>query len=1092
MGMNRNWGAKRTLLSDCSAFVIAMIGTPSFKASVLPSGLCAVAFGALSFVSTPALAADQPAPTPPVFAPGRPADAPKPTTQVETRDAIVVTGSRIARRDYQSNSPISTIDSSAIAAAAQPSLDRVMGQMPQFEAAQGAAEVGDVQGSIGFGGGASYSDLRGIGRNRSLVLMDGRRLMPSTPDGSIDLNTIPMALIDSVEVITGGASAAYGSDAIAGVANFKLRHRFTGLELNFQQGGSTRGDGATTQISGILGGGFADDRGHALIDLEYSSRQAVAGSQRSFFTQPSVRFLGRPPEGFIYAGGYGTGATGPSIAAVNAVLAGYPGTTPYAGTGQYKGGIGVNTDGTIFTTVVPSSLGCAQNYKGVGSVLGDIISPSCTQAGVVLGNYFAVQVPLKKYNGFASADYELTDHLTAYAQFNFSESRSLDQTSPGSTKTNNTIELYVPVSNQFVQSNPALLSLINSAYGGAAPANATVGLSKLMFGWGNRVEKFKYDVWQGLGGLKGDIPGTAFTFDLYASYGRSSYTSQAFGDISLSAINNVLAHEGVGGCTYNPFGYQPVSAACLTYAGRTDITTDDLTSKNVEFSVQGPLFALPGGTAQIALGADYRASSFDYHPDSIFISGDTLSYGTSTPAKGSQNAKEVFGELLLPLVKDWALAKDFSLDLGYRFSKYNTFSGKSTWKADASWTVINGLRLRGGYSFAFRAPSLADLYAGAGVGQQSLNGGDPCDTQSVYRRGANGTQVQALCAAQAGPAGSATYSFGGANVTVPVQTGGNKLLQPETGRTWSVGAVLNPLPGLNLSVDYYNISIAGAISSLSSGQILANCYGAAANPGFLASNPFCQRIQRDPSTGQISLLTSGLFNFNKFKLSGVDTQIDYRLGLDRLGMPTTAGAVKIGSIISYLRKYVVTPSDGTAPTDYAGGISDTFVTSDGENLYSHPRWKANSYLSYLNGPFVGTLRWRYIGKMANLDDASQPVPAVSYFDADAHYTFDHRFTISAGVTNITDKKPPFIRTLELRTDAATYDVIGRTWFIGAKLKFARSPREAAPPPVMLPPPPPATQTCPDGSVVAVTTTCAAPPPPPPPPPPPAPAPQRGS
>jgi iron complex outermembrane receptor protein len=1008
--------------------------------------------------------------------------------------AIVVTGSRIARRDFQSDTPISTVDSSAIAAAAQPSLDRVMGQMPQFEAAQGAAEVGDVQGSVGFGGGASYSDLRGIGRNRSLVLMDGRRLMPSTPDGSIDLNTIPMGLIDSVEVITGGASAAYGSDAIAGVANFKLRRSFSGLEINVQHGASTHGDGQTNQVSAIVGGSFEDGRGHAMVDLEYASRAAVQGSARAFFRDPAVRFLGRPPEGFIYSGGFvGAAAAAPTIGAVNAVLAGYPGTTPYAGTptSVFKGGIGVNTDGTVFTTVVNLPGGCSENYKGVGSVVGDIISPSCTQAGVVLGNYFAVQVPLKKYNAFASADYELTDHVTAYAQFNFSDSTAKDLTSPGSTKTNNTIELYVPVGNQFIQSNPALLSLINSAYGGAAPANAKVGISKLMFGWGNRVETYKYNVWQGLGGLKGDIPGTAFTFDAYASYGRSAYTSHASGDISLSAINNVLANEGVGGCTYNPFGLQTVSPACLTYAGRTDITTNDLTSKNAEVSVQGPLFALPGGTAQIALGADYRSSSFDYHPDSIFITGDTLSYGTSTPARGSQNAKEVFGELLLPLAKDWPFAKDLSLDLGYRYSKYDTFSGKSTWKADASWSPVTGVRFRGGYSFAFRAPSLADLYAGTGVGQVSLNGGDPCDVLSAFRRGANASQVQGICAAQAAPAGSSTYGFGGANVTVPVQTGGNKLLQPETGRTWSIGAVLNPVRGLNISVDYYNIAISGAISSLSSGQILANCYGPAANPSFSASSPFCQRIRRDPSTGQISLLTSGLFNFNKFKLSGIDTQIDYRLGLDQLGMPQSAGALRVGSIITYLRKYVVTPSDGTAPTDYAGAISDTFVTSDGENLYSHPRWKANSYLSYLNGPFIGTLRWRYIGQMNNLDAPGTKVPAVSYFDVDAHYTIDHRFTISAGITNITDKKPPFIGTLELRTDAATYDVIGRTWFVGAKLKFARSPLPP-PRPVLLPtpPPPPATQTCADGSVVEVTAACPVPPPPPPAPAP-APAPERG-
>ena len=333
----------------------------------------------------------------------------------------------------------------------------------------------------------------------------------------------------------------------------------------------------------------------------------------------------------------------------------------------------------------------------------------------------------------------------------------------------------------------------------------------------------------------------------------------------------------------------------------------------------------------------------------------------------------MFGELLLPLVKDWALAKDLSLDLGYRFSKYDTFSGKSTWKADASWTIVDGIQFRGGYSFAFRAPSLADLYAGAGVGQQSLNGGDPCDVLSSYRTGANRTQVQALCAAQAAPAGSATYSFGGANVTVPVQTGGNKLLQPETGRTWSIGTVLSPIRGLNLSrlLQYRDL---GRDLQLVLGPDPRKLLRAVRQPEFFGLKPVLPAHPAQLSTGQISLLTSGLFNFSKFKLSGVDTQIDYRLGLDQLGMPSSAGALKVGWIITYLRKYVVTPSDGTALVNYAGAISDTFVTSDGENLYSHPRWKANSYLSYLNGPFIGTLRWRYIGPMKILMLSGQRSP----------------------------------------------------------------------------------------------------------------------
>lgn len=993
------------------------------------TGPLGLGIGLLALMTaTMPLLAVEPAPAAPDAATSQPVN----TDAVET---IVITGSRISRRDYEADSPIATLSSSAIAAAGQPSLDRVIGQMPQFEAAQGAAEVGDVQGSIGFGGGASYSDLRGIGRNRSLVLMDGRRLMPSTPDGSIDLNTIPIALIDSVEVITGGASAAYGSDAVAGVANFKLKQHFSGAELNVQYGASTYGDGGTTQVSGIVGGKLADDRGHVMLAFEYDKRDEVMGSQRSFFTQPSVRFLGRTPEGMIYNGGFGAGATAPTIGSVNAVLAGYAGTTPYPGSGPYNGDIGVNTDGTIFTTVVPASLGCSQNYKGVGSVTGAQLSPSCTVAGVVLGNYFAVQVPLTKYNALGSLDYRLTDHVTAYAQFNFSHSSALDATSPGSTKTNNTIELYIPVSNPYVQANPALLSLINSAYGGVAPAGASVGYSKIMFGWGDRIQTYDYDVWQGLAGLKGDIPGTPLTYDLYASYGRSAYASQASGDISLSAINNVLANEGVGGCNYNPLGLQSVSGACLAYAGRTDNTTNLLTAKNVELSIQGPLFNMPAGEAKFAFGVDYRQSEFAYQPDSVFITGDSLAYGSSTPSNGSQNAKEAFGELLLPLLERKPFAKDLSLDLGYRYSKYDIFAGKSTWKADVSWTVVDGVRFRGGYSVAFRAPSLADLYAGTSVGQQSLNGGDPCDVLSTYRTGASGAKVQALCAAQSAAAGSATYSYGGANVTVPVQTGGNTLLQPETAKSWSIGTVLTPAEGLNISIDYYHLAISGAISSLSSGQILANCYGGTANPGFSAANPYCQRISRDATTGQISLLTSGLFNYNEFELAGVDTQLDYRFGLSAFGMSPQAGTLQFGTIISYLDKYTVTPSDGSAATNYQGAISDTFVTSDGENLYSHPRWKANSSLTYANSPFTATLRWRYIGRMANLDDPTMPVGSVSYFDADFHYALSNSLSVSAGVNNLANKAPPFIGTLELRTDAATYDVIGRTWYLAARMQL---------------------------------------------------------
>jgi hypothetical protein len=307
----------------------ASLGLWSNPARLIATMLLSGAIAGLT--ASAALAADSPASA---------ADAPEKAASIEP---IVVTGSRISRRDYQSDSPIATIDESVLAAAGQPTLDRAIGELPQFSAAQGMSEVGDVQGSTGFAGGQAYGDLRGLGPNRALVLMDGRRLISSNPNGSVDLNTIPMSMIENVEVITGGASATYGSDAIAGVLNFKLRQHFSGAEVSYQHGETTHGDGATEHVTALLGGNFAEDRGNMVLAIEYSERGVVHGADRPFFA--NIRELARPPEGIIPAGTFGTA---PTIGAVNSVLAGYPGTTPIAGSGAYNGSLGVNTDGTIF------------------------------------------------------------------------------------------------------------------------------------------------------------------------------------------------------------------------------------------------------------------------------------------------------------------------------------------------------------------------------------------------------------------------------------------------------------------------------------------------------------------------------------------------------------------------------------------------------------------------------------------------------------------------------------------------------------------------------------------------------------------------
>ena len=967
-------------------------------------------------------------------------------TTADKAQEIVITGSLIKRRDATSSSPISTVDSSVLSATASPSLDKAIGQLPQFSGAQGAAEVGDTQGTIGFAGGQSYSDLRGLGPNRSLVLLEGRRLMSSAPDGAIDLNTIPQSLIGSVEIITGGASSTYGSDAVAGVVNFKLRRDLKGLELQGKYGITDKGDGATASASVAFGGKFDDGRGHFLFAGEYADRKAIEGKDRPFFA--NIRQLARPPEGIIAAGNYGGGA--PTIAAVNAILAGYPGTTPIAGTGKYTGAIGVNADGTIFTDLAGAN--CVQNYRGLnGSTLGLNISPNCRQVQVALGQYFAVQVPLKRYNAFTRVDYDVTDSISVYGQFNYMNSKALSRTGPASTKP--AVPLLVPQNSPFVTGNPALQQILASIT--PAPTGNII-VTKLLDVLGNRVEPFKYNVWQGMLGVKGDIPGTPLTWDVYGSYGKSQFVNDMYGDASLAAMTTVLNgtanYKGqAGNCigyAWNPFGLNPLSAGCLEYVGRTNHSTNDQSQKIVEAIVQGPLFALPAGDLSFAAGADHRETHFNYVPDSTLRTNDSMAYGLISDASGKQRVNEVYAEVLVPIFKDMPFVRSLTADAGYRFSDYSLFGGQHTYKADLIWRPINPLMFRGGYSVAIRAPSLGDLFGPTSIAQLPIgtgpNAGDPCAVGSIYRTGANAGKVDALCLAQGIPASIyPTYTYGIS--TVPGLTGSNPALTPERARTWSVGLVASPrfntplLDRLQLSVDYYHIHIKDAIGSLKLSDILPRCFNSdgASNPSYSNTNVYCQRIERDPLTGLISLGREGLFNFATYTVAGVDTQLNWRMRLQALGLPAGAGALQITSTASYLQKYTVAGLLGSPTYNYAGSAGFGGVGGG----ISHPRWKINTALTYDRGAFKATFLWRHISSMihsdrlANAASTTPGVPAYDYLDFNAGLDIGRRFTIGVGATNLTDKAPPFISASPLTTDAATYDVVGRAFYGSIKARF---------------------------------------------------------
>ena len=736
------------------------------------------------------------------------------------------------------------------------------------------------------------------------------------------------------------------------------------------------------------------------------------------------------------------------------MLAGYSGTTPIAGSGAYTGAIGVNTDGTIFTDLAGSN--CVQNYKGLGPK-GVNISHDCTKVQVALGQFFALQVPLTKYNLFARGNYQINEHINAYTQFSFMESTSRDQTAGGSTGPGKFF--FVPLNNPFVTSNAALQTILASRP--ADPSNpaaltAPLALTKLLSMSGDRIQTFKYDVYQAVGGLKGDIPGTHLTWDFYGSFGRTLFNNDQFNDTSKAAIATILNGTAnytgsAGSCigyAWNPFGDNALSPGCREYATRTNHNVNTITQKVFEGSVQGPIMPLPAGDLSFAVGADYRSVDFDYQPDQALINADTPSYDTAIGTSGKQTVSEVFGELLVPLLKDHPFAKDLSADLGYRYSDYNLFGGAHTWKADLSWKPVSTLRIRGGYQVAIRAPSIGELFAPTVTGNLNIgsppNAGDPCAVGSAFRSGANAAKVQSLCIAQGIPTSLyPTYTYG--VDSVHGVSGGNPNLTPETAHTYSIGAVWSPhfehplVHNFQMSVDYYNIKLKNAVGSLALTDILPRCFNSdgISNPTYSTTNIYCRQITRDPNTGDIVLGREGLLNLATYQTDGIDTQVNWGFRLNALGLPDNAGKLQVDTVVAYLNSFRVSALPGSPELDYAGSIGNGQVSPE----ISHPTWKANTTVTYSIGDVSAAVHWRYIGAMVHQDKVVDPtattpgVPAYNYFDFDAHWMFRRGYDLSFGFTNIGDVKPPFVSGQPLTTDSATYDIIGRTYFVGIKVKY---------------------------------------------------------
>ncbi|MBB5984659.1 TonB-dependent receptor plug domain-containing protein [Sphingobium lignivorans] len=1026
-------------------------------------------------------------------------------------EAIVITGSRIARRDYSANSPIVTVGAELLETSTSAAIETSLNKLPQFTPAQTPALGGDIQATATNTPGAASVSLRGLGANRNLVLLDGRRATPGNANMVVDINSIPSAAIERVEIITGGASATYGADAVGGVVNFILKKNFQGLQLDGRMGISQRGDGQEYTINGIMGTDFADGRGNISIAMETNDRSSSKRVDRKWFRD----FYSDPDtvgnQNFSDYPSYIPGVNRPSQAVMNSIFSGrnvaqFP-NYPTTGT------LWFNTNGTVFGGINNfATRAGAYRYAGA-------YGPGFKENSLgFLGENFLedqLVLPLNRFNLYARGNFEITDwvSLTAQGYFNKTSTRTIQQRA-GAV---NGWSANIPITHEVPAELRAILASRTPAPGTSAQALANLNCpeaSPLVPGsaancdW--QLNQYPLDVprsvnadvytYQMLVALEGRVPGTDWTWDISGSQGESETSFLSSGFVSLERYRTVITapnwgagfsaqgNQSQGGfgasratCTsgLNPFDNIATSQDCLDAISADVKSRSVMQQTNWEANAQGSLVALPAGDLRAAVGASYRRNRFTFTNDTLSTQGQSFldqvaGLYPSGNSKGSITVKELYGELLVPLLSDLPLIRKLELELGARTSDYDTTGNAFTWKAMADWEVTDWLRVRGGYNRAVRAPNIAELFQAPQQSFVSLNRGDACSsTNNLLAYGAgpanttNRAAVRALCETLMNGIDPTTadqfYSgtqVSGATTGFATSTG-NLDIKPEIAKTWTVGAVIaspvqSPwLSGMRLSVDYYNIQIDDAIGAETGDFIQQKCFDVAFNPTLDPNSAACEAVVRNVGIGTIGNLVGQYQNFGRIKTSGVDTQLDWTIDLQDagIGLPGRFGVTTVFN-------YLISLKSANFPTNPMDEFAGTLGTvQNGLNAGGAYRWKLFNTFSYALDSVRIALQWSHLPATRASAAATNPdttlfgAPAYDLFHLNGSISITRNATLRFGIDNLFDKAPPLINyntapnaaNGELRGGALgapsstaagqDYDLIGRRFAIGANFKF---------------------------------------------------------
>lgn len=953
----------------------------------------------------------------------------QPTGGSQRLDTVVVTGSRIRRVDMETANPVVTISKTAIERSGKLTVGDLLQDLPSVA---GAGLNPSVNNSGGDGG--TYIDLRGLGAQRTLVLINGRRIM-QIPGNSTDVNQIPASAIERIDVLGDGASSVYGSDAIAGVVNFVLRTDFQGVEVQADYGISDRDDGQRQGYSVMFG--HTSEKGNLTLGVNYNKQEIASAANRPFSADAFYLYSGvvslagssRTPSGRIFVPeGTVLDPDGGSCGSVT-LIAGRSGGSP----SDYRCyvGSGPNND--------------AYNYQRVGNL---------------------ILTPQERTSAFALGNYKITDSITGYLELYANKTRSRSQIAPLPFDAQNdgvTIaadNYYNPFGVEFGRPRPD-----------GGDDNGYQFLTRFT-SLGNRVIAQSTESYSAHGGLKGSFGESSWTWDLGFDYGHYSKDTNSYGYVNYPLLRNALgpsflgedgvvrcgtAENPIEGCTpINIFNINDPNTIEQLRSVQVNPKFDSTTAsqKIGRFDVAGELFDLPAGTVSLAGGVSYRKDSLTGRVDSLSVADDRggcalAQEACGSPVSGSLDVKEVYVEMLVPILKEVPFVHSLNLTIGDRYSKYNEFGNTNNWKVAIEWRPIEDLLLRGTVSQIFRAPTTLDVYAGPAGNAPLFR--DPCLGLDAANFPGGVVPPNVLAACQGVPQDG---SFVGTGLSQSNGTPSGNLwaaqnvdpalpkLKPEYGKSFNFGIVYDPrwLEGLSLSADLWRLYLNDYIGSIGASLAVNTCYN---------TGQFCSLVHRftdGPSAGSVDTIYQPVVNLGRYDAKGVDFAARYRLP------ETSFGNFSLSFNSTYLARM-----DNSLTPNQEGNVVNSLAGKYWNEYGNYARWKAVAGVRWQLGSFDAGWYAHYIGpfSVGSADlrqnfsaDGSPDFPGVVInFGSSTTHNFQVGYELASlktridvGVDNAFDKKPPQIyqnNTLNSNTDVSTYysEMIGRYYWGRVTVKF---------------------------------------------------------